>query len=129
MLLDVAPVVPGRRESDDRARDRLEGSADVEVVPADDLEASYAEADDDGAKDRGNQGADDPAPELVRHPHREVPEGDAHHDPDEQAHRRPCFLFARCWRRRSARRSAAAASPSPDAPTGSPSADAPFVTS
>src|SRR2546423_3666760 len=134
MLFAVTAVVPRGDEREDRAGDALEGHGQAQVVPRDDLEAGYAEADDHGAEARGDERPDNPAPELVRHPDGEVPEGDAHHDPDEDAHRRPCFLLARCWRRRSARRAAAAASASADAPFPSPgdpltSADAPFVTS
>src|SRR3954454_6042323 len=87
MLLEIAPVVPGRRQPQNRAGHRLERGADVELVPADDLEAGEHEPDDDGTDDCRQERADDPTPELVWNPDREVPEGDAHHDPDEQAHR------------------------------------------
>ena len=51
------------------------------------------EAEDDRAGGRDQERADDPAPEVVGHPDREVPDGDPHHDPDEHAHRRPCFFL------------------------------------
>ena len=45
------------------------------------------EAEQRRGHDRRQEGADDPAPEAVRHEDGEVPDGDAHHHPDEQAHR------------------------------------------
>ena len=40
------------------------------------------------AEDRPEERADDPAPEAVGQEDREVPEGEAHHDPGEHAHQR-----------------------------------------
>src|SRR3954447_14364608 len=86
MVLEMTPVVPRSGQGQDRTRNGFEGCADVELVAADDLEAGQYEARDHRADDRHEERADDAAPELVRQEDREVPERDAHHDPDEEAH-------------------------------------------
>ena len=49
-------------------------------------EAVDDEAEDGRAQQRAEEGAHDPAPEAVGHEDREVPDGEAHHDPGEHGH-------------------------------------------
>src|SRR5207247_1350246 len=74
---------------------------------------------------------DDAAPEAIRHPHGEVPEGDPGDEPDQRRHYRllPCFRLRRCcWRRRRSafsRRGGVAGLPTGSASARSPASGAP----
>ena len=54
-----------------------------------DLHAVDDQPDDDRADQRADERADDAAPEAVGQEDREVPDGQAHHHPGEQAHQPP----------------------------------------
>src|SRR6185503_18615767 len=58
------------------------------------------QAEDDRPENRPDERSDDPLPKAVRDEDREVPEGDAHHEEDDQCHQMPAFA-AVCARRRS----------------------------
>jgi len=64
----------------------LEGLEDVRVVLAGDREAVDDEAEDGRAQERAEKGAHDAAPEAIGDEDREVPDGEAHHDPGEHGH-------------------------------------------
>src|SRR5665213_1793839 len=109
----VRPLARGaerveQRYGDQRARHAVEHDGEVGGVAAGDRDALRGGADHDTghdrAGDRRQEGADDAAPEAVRQPDREVPEGETHDDPGEQAHqrglplRRPRDFEALRWR-------------------------------
>src|SRR3954467_998626 len=92
-VLEARAVEVGRGQPDQRARDGEQGLADVGVVAAGYHEAVEEQADENGTDDRSDERTDDAAPIAVGQEHPEVPGRDAHHDPDENAHRLlPCFL-------------------------------------
>src|SRR5918997_6367241 len=97
LAVHAGAVPVGEGETERGAGDRDQRLEKVGVAPAGDGGAVDDEAEHRGRDERRNERADDAAPETVRDEHREVPYRDAHHDPDDEAHRRPCFFLAR-WR-------------------------------
>ena len=73
-------------DADERAGNRLERLQHVRLALAGDGEAVDDEAEDRRAEQRAEEGADDAAPEAIGQEDREVPDGEAHHDPGEHGH-------------------------------------------
>src|SRR3954464_14638962 len=73
--LGALAVEVGRGQTNQRAWNREQRLPDVRVVAAWHREPVHYQADDHGADDRRDERADDPAPEVVRQEHGEVPDG------------------------------------------------------
>src|ERR1044071_4732670 len=75
---------PDDGHADDRARDRLDGAQQARVARPGDREPVNDEPEQERADDGAEERADDARPEVVRQEDREVPEGDAHHEPGDR---------------------------------------------
>src|SRR3712207_1898245 len=62
------------RHAEQRARDALQRGEDLDVVAGRERQAVDQPAEQDRAGDGAQEGADDPAPEVVREEHGEVPD-------------------------------------------------------
>ena len=73
-------------ERDDRPRYRHQSGAEVRRIDVPSRSALRDQPRHERTERGCQERADYPSPEAIRHEHREVPDGDPHHCPDEQPH-------------------------------------------